>query len=190
MHAVVRESKSTTMILTHRAKRRLRQLELTPEVLARVVERGKVVPETNRYTTSNSAGGARLLSARELQSKTVLIEHDGIVVRYVLTRQKDGASDAPKKLVIDVYKKITVTRRARRKMQQHELTAETLATVVQAGEVVDETDRVTTTRDGDGGERMLTAREIHSKSVLRQHEGVFVRYVPETRVIIDVYKKK
>lgn len=80
-----------------------------------------------------------------------------------------------------------LTKRAKKKLAQLGLDLNTIETVIQEGEVVQQTDK--TTSNGAGGQRMLTARELESQSVLKKIEGVHVRYKPENNLIIDIYKR-
>jgi len=81
-----------------------------------------------------------------------------------------------------------LTNRAKKKLAQLGLDSVQVETVIQEGEVVQQSAHKTTS-NGTGGQRLLTARELESQSVLKKIEGVHVRYNPENNLIIDIYKR-
>jgi len=81
-----------------------------------------------------------------------------------------------------------LTNRAQKKLAQLGLDLNTIKTVIQKGEVVQQSARKTTS-NGTGGQRLLTARELESQSVLKKIEGVHIRYKPDNNLIIDIYKR-
>lgn len=83
------------MILTKRARKKIEQLGFQCQDILAVIEHGETVQETQKQTTSNGAGGQRLLTYREQQSVTILKHVEQLFVRFQPENQ----------LVIDVYSK-------------------------------------------------------------------------------------
>ncbi len=80
-----------------------------------------------------------------------------------------------------------LTTRARKKIVQLGLDLSTIRAVIQDGEIVQQSAR-NTTSNGTGGQRLLTARELESQSVLKKIEGIHVRHLPDNTLVIDIYK--
>ena len=80
-----------------------------------------------------------------------------------------------------------LTNRAKKKMGQLGLDVKIIQIVIEKGEVIQQGARKTTS-NGTGGQRLLTARELESQSILKKLEGVHVRYKPDNNLIIDIYK--
>lgn len=80
-----------------------------------------------------------------------------------------------------------LTNRAKKKMVQLGLDVNTIQTTIKEGEIVQQGARKTTS-NGTGGQRLLTAHELESQSILKKIEGVHVRYKPDNNLIIDIYK--
>ena len=70
------------------------QFGLDVNTIQTVIEKGEVVQQGARKTTSNGTGGQRLLTARELESQSTLKKLEGVHVRY----KPDN------NLIIDIYK--------------------------------------------------------------------------------------
>ena len=99
------------MILTNRARKKIKQYNLQPEDILTVIESGEEVVETKRQTVSNGSGGQRLLTQREKHPQTVLKRVEGLHVRF----KPDDI------LVIDVYMSYRSQRR------NHDVVLETSA---------------------------------------------------------------
>ena len=96
------------MILTNRARKKIKQYNLQPEDILTVIESGVRQPASQ--TVSNGSGGQRLLTYQEKHSTTILKRVEGIHVRF---KPEDM-------LVIDVYMNYRSQRR------NHDVVLETL----------------------------------------------------------------
>jgi hypothetical protein len=79
-----------------------------------------------------------------------------------------------------------LTIRARKKLRRNNLTPENILTVIESGQIVDESNNQTV-GNGRGGKRLRTHREKHSTTVLKQVEGIHVRFIPGDNLVIDIY---
>lgn len=70
------------MILTNRARKKIKQNNLQLEDILTVIESGKEVIQIQRQTVSNGSGGQRLLTHREKECTAVLKRREGLHVRF------------------------------------------------------------------------------------------------------------
>ena len=70
------------------------QLGLDVNTIQTIIEKGEVVQQGARKTTSNGTGGRRLLTTLELESQSILKKLEGVHVRY----------NPDNNLIIDIYK--------------------------------------------------------------------------------------
>ena len=79
-----------------------------------------------------------------------------------------------------------LTNRARKKIQQYNVTPQDILAVIQSGEEINQPER-DTVPNGSGGQRLLTYKEKYNKTILKHIEGLYVRYKAENILVIDVY---
>lgn len=79
-----------------------------------------------------------------------------------------------------------LTNRARKKIQQYNVTPEDILAVIESGEEIIQSER-DTVPNGSGGQRLLTYKEKLNTTILKRIEGLHVRFKPNEILVIDVY---